>query len=683
MDLFRTFLPPLRGIWCGILLAIAPLSAQASPPMPESLNFEGPDSITIDLIRAAKDGPRIYVQARLPSGELGLFLVDTGADVNVLSEETAEALGLELEEGFYRLSGLSGTTSASRGTVDTLGLGEATLTDVTFAVGVRGVSTTAGYMPLDGILGMDVWKRFIMEIDYPADKLILHRPGTKRLPRRAVPVAFDGSSITAAIEVETKGESPVIDIVQLQVDTGASALLLAGPSGAGFDPASTLGLEPVYGVGASEFLPPSEFLKLTKRIPIRRVRLGGRSFKVNINAQWLYWRPGQRRFVATPGLIGHELLKGSRVFLDPNGERMALTRSRRKRKLVDGHSVLLRQDIERHGEDDQSRDLYRAKLNAALGEWEHAVELLTRYAEAHTDDLEGQVMLARARRIDADLSGAWAALERLSAEDLVAQSEIIAAVNGLALESRRSDAVQLAREATRSAPQEAEAYVALADALLLSGDKSGAQSALQTASVLVQNPDAFLLRRARVAIANGDRFGAMALVRQQIQLYPTEGKFIWYYALLAQSPAEAETVRQDIERAMARLHPELRPLDFMVGAHTVLGDNASAKAYLKQGLKRDCEPMKGDKASFDNCSAWYHGLAGERLDHALDLVDTALEKSGDRPDFLDTKAVIHLARGEIKEAIDAAIAAARLAPDDVYMLWQAERMTLMSAPTDG
>jgi len=644
---------------------------------PQAQTYEGPDRVKIDLLRTSKGGPRIYVQAQLPDGHPGLFMIDTGADVNVLSVETAARLGLDVEEDAYRLSGLSGSTSAGRVVVPQVALGEAVLSDVEFAVGVRGVSTRARYMPLDGILGMDVWHRFVMEIDYPADVLVLHRPGTKRLPRHADRLHFDGHAIEAAIQVETGGDVEMTDTVLLQVDTGASALLLAGSSGVPFAEAATEGVEPVYGVGASEYLPPSEFLEETRRVPVVATTLGGKRHELELNAQWLYWEPGQRRHVSTPGLIGHDLLQDHRVFLDPQGGRIALTRSRRPHTLNDGHAVLLDQDIERYGDDAPERDLFRARMHEAQGDWEDAVRLLDRYVQNHPDDVEGRVMLARARRIEADLPGAWEVLRGLEPGDLVDQSEIIAAVNGLALEDRIDEAIALGRRAVADRPAEAEARVALADAFLIAGRTSDAREQLLQAADLVQNPDAFLLRRARVAMSEGDRFGALALVRRQVQLYPTEGKFLWYYAMLTATDVEEGTLRQDLERAVGRLHPELRPLDFMVAAYHAIGDERLKGAYLQEGISRDCEAMERFPSARDNCTAWYRGLAGERLDAARALVDSALAETGPRPDYLDTKAVVHLARGELDLAYNAAIQAARLSPDDVYMLWQAERIAAL------
>jgi hypothetical protein len=72
-------------------------------------------------------------------------------------------------------------------------------------------------------------------------------------------------------------------------------------------------------------------------------------------------------------------------------------------------------------------------------------------------------------------------------------------------------------------------------------------------------------------------------------------------------------------------------------------------------------------------------LAGQNLDESLRLVERALAATGHRSDFLDTKAVIHVMRGELDAALVAANGAARMRPQDPYMLWQAERIARLIA----
>ena len=181
--------PPLHRSLAGALAGVALLVALPAfggggdgLVLAPELLWDGPDKVRVDLIRTGPGGPRIYVQAVLPDGEPGLFLVDTGADVNVLSVDVADRLGVDVLEGAFQLSGLGGTTTAGLAVLSQVRLGDATISDLPFAVGVRGVGSSAGLMPLDGILGRETWKRFFMEIDYPADLLVA--PSAGRVARR-------------------------------------------------------------------------------------------------------------------------------------------------------------------------------------------------------------------------------------------------------------------------------------------------------------------------------------------------------------------------------------------------------------------------------------------------------------------------------------------------------------------
>lgn len=648
------------------------LAAQGDPP------WSGPDATAVDLLRPEPGGARIFVQARLPDGEPGLFMIDTGAAISALSEDTAGRLGLEVENDWGVVEGLGGRTALHRAVLPTLQLGEITLPDVEFAVDVRGIPTRVGAMPLDGILGNNVWQHFTLEIDYPADRLVLHRPGTVRLPRRAEPMFFDGDHVFAPITITTDADPPHTDRVVIQVDTGASGLMLAGAAGKHFEQDYTEGIEPILGIGAHELLPPSQFLRTTRRVPVDHVEIGGRKVRSVDQARWMNFEASPVGLEGLKGLAGHDLLSGHVVFFDYQGGQLALRKSRGKKRQIDGHQVLLEQDLARYG-DAPSRYLYRARLHAYMGHEERAVELLEAFVDdppAELDDdgdlAEARVLLAAVRRADNDLEGAWQALAPLGPGELVDQGEIIAAVNGLLLEGRGDDALALARAATDDRPDEIGGWVALADALVAHERYREATEALVEAAHLAENPDANLLRRARIALAQGDRYGAMASIRELVQLYPFEGLFLWFYAELI-DPADAPTFRHDLQRAMDRLHPGDRPLDFLVAAHVALGDQQQARRIMERGLERDCTRAPSE-ASKDNCHAWYMALAGIRLDEALSRVDAALAETGPRPDFLDTKAVVHLARGEHDQAADAATAAARLAPDDIYMLWQAERL---------
>jgi tetratricopeptide (TPR) repeat protein len=213
----------------------------------------------------------------------------------------------------------------------------------------------------------------------------------------------------------------------------------------------------------------------------------------------------------------------------------------------------------------------------------------------------------------------------------------------------------------------------MSDALLADGRPGEAAQALAQAVRLEQYDDAHLLRRSRVALAEGDRHAALAHLRRLLDLYPFGGMFLWFYALLVDSEQDRATFLADMDAALSRLHPADRPLDFEVAALHEIGDQAGALQRRALGEERFCQPLRAGP-EHDNCRAWFAALAGVDLDDAVRRIDRALAASGPRADFLDTAAMVHLAVGDWDQALDAARHAARLGPDDVYMVWQAERI---------
>ncbi len=659
--------------------ALVLLTAAAKPPLP-ARQFVGPDHSEIDLWRPIEGGPRIFVRATLPDGKPGTFLVDTGADISVLTREVADRIELEnVQQG--EVWGLSGTARVGFGRLPSLEIGEMKVYDVGVAVGVPGVQDKLLGMPLAGLLGNNVWSRFVLELDYPADLMVLHAPGTAKVPKRhARRMHFDDAHVYTKIEARTAGEPGRIVSLLAQVDTGASELTLCAATGLPFKEDYTQGLETVRGIGASDTLPPFRFQEMTRRIPLQWVRMGGSQVDVSLPARWMaYDRPGTTCGGGMTALIGHEYLDGYRVWFDYPRGLLALRKSRRPARQINAHTVLYDEELEAHGHAVE-RGLVRAELLLWSDRQDDAVRELAAFLEAKAwqDEEEAaraRVLLAQILRTMGRHDEAWALLEAMDPGDLVDQSQVVGMVNGLLLTNRPVDALKLAKAAVRARPEEGWAQVALADVMLDLGQYERARAALLEAARLEQYRDAHLLRRARVALASGDRYGSMAHVRKLLELYPGGGPYLWFYAMLLESESEGDraTFRADMERAMSRLHPHTQPFDFLVAAHEVLGDEAEVGRWLEHGLTEHCEPMASTPEG-DNCVAWYLALAGRDLDEALRRIRGALEQTGERPDFLDTRAMVHLARQEHAAARRYARQAARLSPDDVYMLWQAERI---------
>ena len=88
-------------------------TSQAVAQTVELTDYTGPRRL-IDLLRPSEGGSRILVQAGLPDGSLGLFMIDTGADISVLTQGVSDQLGLNVDKNWGVVEGLSGNIHAPR-----------------------------------------------------------------------------------------------------------------------------------------------------------------------------------------------------------------------------------------------------------------------------------------------------------------------------------------------------------------------------------------------------------------------------------------------------------------------------------------------------------------------------------------------------------------------------------------
>ncbi len=639
------------------------------------------DRVTLDLLRSAPGADKLYIQAMLPNGEKGIFLVDTGAGISTISTALAERLGISGKKSNSTLSGLGGQAAMVEGQLSSISLGGLEIRDVDVAIGVPGLPSHAGWMPIDGILGNNVWAGLVMVIDYQADVLELGLPGSIRLPDSTVPMTFDGQHVLVPVTLHAGhgGEIQVSRSLHLELDTGARRILLSGSTGEGFESLASEGQEPIFGIGASEDVPLSAFYRETRRVPIVSVELGGAVVEAPGSATWLNYKNQQR--IGPPrltGLLGHAVLSNHRVIIDFPGQQFALLPSNRRARQLDGHQVLLEQDLKRYGED-PDRGLFRARMHLAQSHYDDALDDLSAYLDVHSDDAEALITLTLLLRSGGRFHQALANTAGVGAGDLVDHGEILASVNSLVLAEQVDAASRLAAAARDARPNDAIVYVSLADVAMATGQTEAAGAALRRAAQLRENPDAFLHRRALLALAEGDAYAAVAHLRRRLDLYPTDGYALWSYALLSAAlPELAGTFLADLERAQTRLHKESLPHDFIAASLVLHGDLEGAKAAMEKGLERDCLPVES-KISKANCEAWYRGMAQADLDKALDYIEGALEQDPHRPDFLDTLAVVQVGLGDYKAAREASWQAARYSPEMLYHLWQFRRLDALAA----
>jgi predicted aspartyl protease len=156
----------------------------------------------------------IYADAKL-NGRMFSLLVDTGAS-NVITPTTARALGLR-SVGDAQVKGVGEFTEHAAFTrVASVVLGQVRLKDQLFAVVPLEKLGEVEGMPFHGILGYELFKRFVVRIDYAGRTLTLKEAMSWRAEGAgtAVPFVFNGT--VPEIEGEVGGVAATFD-----VDTGS------------------------------------------------------------------------------------------------------------------------------------------------------------------------------------------------------------------------------------------------------------------------------------------------------------------------------------------------------------------------------------------------------------------------------------------------------------------------------
>ncbi len=166
----------------------------------------------------------IYVEAAINGEEGFRLLVDTGG-ANVLTPKAVKRLGLE-GEGSFEVRGVGEQTEEmSLAEVERLRLGEAEIRDqVFFVIDMSALYDVEG-VDFDGLVGFEVFKRFVVTIDYEGSRLVLTRPGAFDYggAGKVIPFTFDGH--TPQVRGAVDGHEGLFAI-----DTGSrSSLTLHGP----------------------------------------------------------------------------------------------------------------------------------------------------------------------------------------------------------------------------------------------------------------------------------------------------------------------------------------------------------------------------------------------------------------------------------------------------------------------
>ncbi len=197
------------------------LFAMPAPPPPDFIIEDGQSSTTIPFKLLNN---HIYVEIELNG--LGPYLVicDTGG-ANIVTPTLAEALGLEPEGRLQGRGAGEESEDISLVKIETLSVGDVTLKDQLFLVfPLESFSDIEG-VPQHGLIGYEVFKRFVVKIDYENSVLTLTLPETFAYEGNGTVLPFQFNGRIPQVEGSIDGIPGKFDI-----DTGArSSLHLMGP----------------------------------------------------------------------------------------------------------------------------------------------------------------------------------------------------------------------------------------------------------------------------------------------------------------------------------------------------------------------------------------------------------------------------------------------------------------------
>ncbi|HYH86718.1 MAG TPA: aspartyl protease family protein [Pyrinomonadaceae bacterium] len=180
-----------------------------------------PSSKVVARIPFELNGNEIFLQLRVNGSRPLWFGLDTGAAGSVINTTTAEALGLKME-GSHQATGAGGQVPSSRVQGVTLDISSAQLKDLTVAtIALTPIENAMGHT-MDGILGYEFFRRFVVEIDYEKQMLNLHEPASFVYAGRgeSLPLSFTHNHPYVRAKIAAPGREPVEG--NFVLDTGSN-----------------------------------------------------------------------------------------------------------------------------------------------------------------------------------------------------------------------------------------------------------------------------------------------------------------------------------------------------------------------------------------------------------------------------------------------------------------------------
>ena len=197
--------------------------ARFSPPASKTDDFSIAGGKTSTTLPFELINNHIYVDAKLDGRPLKLLFDSGGA--NVVTRTVAGQLGLKSEGAAQGRGAGEKTEEISFTKVGELRVGDVTLRDQTFFVFPLESMEQVEGIPFPGLIGFEVFKRFVVRVDYAQRLLTFTFPDAFTPPKGAVAVPFTFDEHTPQVEGKIDGVAGTFTI-----DTGSrSSLTLNRP----------------------------------------------------------------------------------------------------------------------------------------------------------------------------------------------------------------------------------------------------------------------------------------------------------------------------------------------------------------------------------------------------------------------------------------------------------------------
>jgi len=170
----------------------APPELRRPPPGPPDFGLRAGRDVAYAPFRLDTMSGFPLVEARINGQGPLLFILDTGGH-DILTPAAAKALGLTLRGAGFSLGAGEGSTPTRYTKVAKVALGEAEMRDQPFVVLQldlgRAAAPGGGMAPISGIIGLELFERFTVTLDFAAGRLELRRPAAEARPAGA-PIRF-------------------------------------------------------------------------------------------------------------------------------------------------------------------------------------------------------------------------------------------------------------------------------------------------------------------------------------------------------------------------------------------------------------------------------------------------------------------------------------------------------------